>query len=121
MILFFHSLHLAGRCYSICTAIGGSVLAHRVDATTRRPRMGAAERWKVPQANLQKAKQIGDSRHSLALGTAPYSAGKVTNLTMFEQQLECDVFKKQVFGRTKNSREALLLFFCHRCENSLTQ
>jgi hypothetical protein len=29
--------------------------------------MGAAERWKVPQANLQKAKQVGDSRRSLAL------------------------------------------------------
>ena len=49
------------------TAIGGSVLAHRVDAMTRHPRMGAAERWKVPQANLQKAKRIGNSLHSLAL------------------------------------------------------
>jgi len=29
--------------------------------------MGAAERWKVPQANFQKAKRIGDSRRSLAL------------------------------------------------------
>jgi hypothetical protein len=29
--------------------------------------MGAAERWKVPQANLQKAKQIGDSRRRTAL------------------------------------------------------
>ena|ERR1700723_2398498 len=34
---------------------------------TRHPRMGAAERWKVPLANLQKAKRIGDSRRSLAL------------------------------------------------------
>jgi len=45
----------------------------------------------------------------------------ICNLTMFEQQLECDVFKEQVFGRTKNSREALLLFFCHGSKNSLTQ
>jgi len=29
--------------------------------------MGAAQRRKVPQANLQKAKQIGDSRRSRAL------------------------------------------------------
>jgi hypothetical protein len=35
----------------------------------------------------------------------------ICNLTVFEQQLECDVFKEQVFGRTKKSREALLLFF----------
>ena len=34
---------------------------------TRHPRMGAAERWKVPQANLQKTKQIGDSRRCTAL------------------------------------------------------
>lgn len=34
----------------------------------------------------------------------------ICNLTMFEQQLECDVFKEQVFGRTQNSREALLPF-----------
>jgi hypothetical protein len=40
--------------------------------------MGAAERWKVPQANLQKAKQIGDSRRSWALALRCYSAGKVT-------------------------------------------
>jgi hypothetical protein len=40
--------------------------------------MGAAERWKVPQANLQKAKQIGDSRLLSVAGTAPYSAGKAT-------------------------------------------
>jgi len=45
----------------------------------------------------------------------------ICNLKMFEQQPECDVFKEQVFGRTKNSREALLLFFCDGSKNSLTQ
>jgi hypothetical protein len=34
---------------------------------TRHPRMGAAERWEVPQANLQKAKQIGVSQRCTAL------------------------------------------------------
>jgi hypothetical protein len=29
--------------------------------------MGAAERWRGPQANLQKAKQIGNSRSCTAL------------------------------------------------------
>jgi hypothetical protein len=62
----------------IGTAIGGSVLTHRVDATTRHPRMGAAERWTVPQANLQTAKQIGDFLALFDAGTALYSAGKAT-------------------------------------------
>jgi hypothetical protein len=35
----------------------------------------------------------------------------ICNLTMFEQQLECDIFKEQVFGRKMNNRKALLLFF----------
>jgi hypothetical protein len=41
--------------------------------------MGTAERWKVPQANLQKAKQIGDFSALSGAGTALYSAGKVTS------------------------------------------
>jgi hypothetical protein len=34
--------------------------------------MGAAERWKVPQANLQKAKQICDLRCCTALQKLPH-------------------------------------------------
>jgi hypothetical protein len=39
--------------------------------------MGAAERWKEPQANLQTAKQIGDFSALSGAGTALYSAGKL--------------------------------------------
>lgn len=35
----------------------------------------------------------------------------IGNLTMFEYEFQSDVFKEQVLGRTKESRQTLLLVF----------